>query len=67
MGVLGTGARIPFGFLELGSRTGCSLLAGRLFGLGRVGQCIKLGKAAGKGQPYRRESTSEAGILFMDC
>jgi hypothetical protein len=24
LGVLGTGARIPFGFLELGSRTGCS-------------------------------------------
>jgi hypothetical protein len=24
LGVLGTGARIPFGFLELGSWTGCS-------------------------------------------
>jgi hypothetical protein len=24
LGVLGTGARIPFGFLELGSQTGCS-------------------------------------------
>jgi hypothetical protein len=24
LGVLGMGARIPFGFLELGSRTGCS-------------------------------------------
>ena len=24
LGVLGTGARIPFGFLELGSRTSCS-------------------------------------------
>ena len=24
LGVLGTGAKIPFGFLELGSQTGCS-------------------------------------------
>jgi hypothetical protein len=24
LGVLGMGARIPFGFLELGSQTGCS-------------------------------------------
>jgi hypothetical protein len=30
------------------------------------GQCIRLGKAAWKGQPYQWELASEGGILFMN-
>jgi hypothetical protein len=50
LGVLGTWARIPLGFLELGSRTGCSYLAGWIVGLGNVGQFIGIGKIAARQQ-----------------